>query len=174
MRLYHYAKLLPMLVALLGTSAMAAEPPTAGTISIDAPDLYRDAASEALANKGFTPLDGAGHAAWTMVLTTHVSDVGTGSARVAPTQAEAIKGGLGRGVGSGIRIPVPSAKSRFVALQRTELTMTLRRRGNDKPIWRGTAVTVRPDDPQGRTAADLCNALLRAYPAQPDAIIGVP
>lgn len=174
---------------LLGAAGMsipplAAAPPMEGTVSVDvtgveagqdiSPDQLRDAASSALSDKGFTLLDDAGHAAFTMALAVRLSDVGTGTAAI-PTQGpDVMKDGVAGAVGSGVRIAVPSRKSRLVALERTQLDMTLRKRGSDAPVWHGTAVTVRSADARASALAALCDALMRAYPAQSDAVIGVP
>ncbi|HUD93815.1 hypothetical protein [Sphingobium sp.] len=166
------------------TLSLAAAPPVEGSISVEArvadggqdaaSDIFRDAAAGALSSRGFTLLDGAGHAAYRMELIIRVSEVGTGSARVAPTSPDVMTGGVAGAVGSVLKVPVPSRKSRLVALERTQLDMILRKRGEEEVVWRGTAVTVRPAETQAKVASDLCNALLRAYPSQSDETIGVP
>jgi hypothetical protein len=165
------------LMALAPAPSFAATPPTEGTMAVEAQagqDLFRDAAAGALADKGFTLLDGAGHAAFTMKLAVTVTEVGTVDAKVAPTGAKVENGGLRNGVGSAVRIAVPTGKSRTVALERTQLDMVLRKRGETDVLWRGSAVTVRNSATPGNIAADLSNALLRQYPSQSDAVIGVP
>ncbi|WP_298398748.1 hypothetical protein [Sphingobium sp.] len=174
------------LFALIGLSlpAAAATPPNGGTVSVAAqpgegaealpPQLFVDAASQALAGKDFTLLEGADHAAYAVELRYRQSEVGTGSGKTASEGPKVINGGLTGGVGSRLSITMPSNKSQLVALERTELDMILRKRGEQEPLWRGTAVTVRPaGDPAG-VAAALSNALLRAYPVQPEGPIGVP
>lgn len=168
------------LLALTPAAALAAAPPTEGTMAVEAnsidagQDLFRDATASALADKGFTLLDGAGHAAFTMDLAVSVTQVGTVDAKVATTGPKIENGGLRSGVGSAVKIQVPSGKSRRVALERTQLDMTLRKRGETDVIWRGSAVTVRNSATPGNIAADLSKALLSQYPAQSDAVIGVP
>lgn len=170
--------------AALPAPSLAASLPMEGTMAVEtksidgeqpaAPDMFRDAAASALADKGFTLLDGSDHAAFTMELAISVTDVGTGDAKVATTGAKVLNGGVAGAVGSSVRIAVPSGKSRLVPLERTQLEMTLRKRGGTDVVWRGTAVTVRSAATRGNIAPDLCNALLRQYPAQPEAVIGVP
>ncbi|EQB34111.1 hypothetical protein [Sphingobium ummariense] len=165
-------------------ASLAAPPPVEGTLSVEASragggqdassDQFRDAAASALSAKGFTLLDGADHAAYRMELLFSVSEVGTGSARATAGSANATSGGVAGAVGSVVKVPLPSRKTHAVALEKTQLEMRLRKRGEEEVIWRGTAVTVRPADTQGSTAADLCNALIRAYPFQSDDVIGVP
>lgn len=163
------------LIALAPAPSLAATPPTEGTMAVEAKeDLFRDAAASALADKGFTLLDGAGHAAFTMELAITVTAVGTVDAKVATTGAKVENGGLRNGVGSAVKIAVPTGKSRNVALERTQLDMVLRKRGETDILWRGSAVTVRNSATPGNIAADLSNALLRQYPAQPESVIGVP
>lgn len=178
-----------LLIALVGaiavpTVSLAAALPTEGTISVEARSvdgtqdvssvIFQDAAAEALATRGFMLLDGPGHAAYRMEMIFTVSEVGTGSAKVAPTNPDVLSGGVAGAVGSVLKVPVPSRKSRLVALERTQLEMILRKRGEEDVVWRGTAVTVRPAETQEKIATDLCNALMRAYPAQSEAVIGVP
>lgn len=168
------------LLALTPAASLAASPPMEGTIAVEAnsidagQELFRDATASALADKGFTLLDGAGHAAFTMELAVSVTQVGTGDAKVATSSPKVINGGAAGAVGSAIKIPVPSGKSRLVALERTQLDMTLRKRGETDVIWRGSAVTVRNSATAGNIAADLSNALLRQYPAESEAVTGVP
>lgn len=168
----------------VSTMSLAAAPPAGGTISVEAKgadgtqdassDIFREAAASALSTKGFILLDGPDHAAYKMELIFRVSEVGTGTAKVAPTGADIIKGGVAGAVGSVLKVPVPSGKSRFVTLERTQLEMILRKRGQEDVVWRSTAVTVRPAETQEKIASDLCNALLRAYPSQSENMIGVP
>ena len=163
------------LMAMAPAPSLAATPPTEGTMAVEAKEeLFRDAAANALADKGFTLLDGAGHAAFTMELAVTVTEVGTVDAKVAATGAKVQNGGLMNGVGSAVKIAVPTGKSRNVALERTQLDMILRKRGETDILWRGSAVTVRNSATPGAIAADLSNALLRQYPAQPESVIGVP
>lgn len=163
------------LMALAPAPSLAATPPSEGTMAVEAKeDLFRDAAASALADKGFTLLDGAAHAAFTMELAVTVTEVGTVDAKVATTGPKVQNGGLMNGVGSAVKIAVPTGKSRNVALERTQLDMVLRKRGETDILWRGSAVSVRNSATPGNLATDLSNALLRQYPAQSDAVIGVP
>lgn len=162
----------------------AAPPPDGGTVSIDVKNddgrydvptaTYMDAAGQALADKGFTILNDPDHSAYVVELSLHREDVGTGSTKVAPSKSGMAPGGALGSFGTGAIIPIPSGKSRLVALERTTLEMRLRKRGEAVVIWQGKAVTVRSANVQARAATDLCNALLRAYPEQPEGVIGVP
>ncbi|WP_242124679.1 hypothetical protein [Sphingobium sp. Sx8-8] len=181
-----------MLIALLTltgtmpvlTMSLAATPPAEGTMAVSATnvdgsedassDIFRDAAASALAARGFTLLDGSDHAAYRMELIVHISEVGTGNAKVAPSHSDLMSGGVAGAVGSIFKVPLPSSKSQHVALERTQLDMNLRKRGGEEVIWHGKAVTVRPAGTQQNIASELCNALLRAYPAQSEDVIGVP
>lgn len=188
------AALIALLVACaLGISPMAvaaaAAPPMGGTMSVEArpadeiqngstdnirPENFRDAAVNALSQRGFTLLEGTGHAAYSMELIIRTSQVGSGDARVAPSSPSFISGGAAKAAGSIFKLPIPSGKSRLVPLERTQLDMVVRKRGETEAVWRGAAVTVRSAGAPGDIASDLCGALLRAYPAQSDAVIGVP
>lgn len=174
------------LIGALGLSPPlhAASPPSGGTVSVEAQpgegggalpsQIFVEAASQALAGKDFTLLEDPDHAAYIVELRYRQSEVGTGSGKTATQGPEVINGGISGGVGSRLSITMPSGKSRLVALERTELDLTWRKRGEQEPLWRGTAVTVRPaGDPAG-VAAALCNALMRAYPAELETAIGVP
>ena len=164
-------------------TAWAADVPTGGTISVSmredasgqagASDAFVDAATIALSDKGFTLLDD-GHAALVMELTIRSTDVGTGTGPVDKSSSDLAAGGVRGAVGSHFTLPVPSGKTRLVALQRMELEMRLHKRGDEAVLWRGSAVTVRPEGNSTAVASALCNALLRAYPEQSEAVIGVP
>lgn len=168
---------------LLPVMASAADVPSGGTISVSmredasgqagAADAFVDAATLALSDKGFTLLDD-GHAALVMELVIRASEVGTGTGKVEKSNSDLMPGGVSGAVGSSLSLAVPSGKTRHVALERTELEMRLHRRGDAAVIWSGSAVTVRPADKRASAATALCNALLRAYPEQPDTVIGVP
>lgn len=166
---------------------VAAEPLTPGTMSIEAsaaqPDLkaatpvFADAVGKAFETRGFTLLEGSGHAALVVELRLSRSDVGTGTAKVAASKASAGPGGS-EGVGASLIIPLPTGKSRTVALQQTRLEVRVARRGDPQVIWQGAAVTVRPAGTrQGRDdaiATALSNAILRDYPAAPQDVVSVP
>ena len=87
-------------------------------------------------------------------------------------------GGAGGSVGAGVIIPLPTGKSRLVPLQRVQLELRIRRRGEESIIWHGAAVTVRAAGTKKGAdevvAADLSNTLLRSYPVQPEDVVGVP
>lgn len=162
----------------------AAAPPVGGTLSVEAArgdaqtdgaiGMFLYATARILSEKGFILIDGPGHAAYEMQLSVSRSDVGTGSGKVTTKGADVVNGGLLSGVGSGVIIPMPSRKSRLVAIERIKLDMGLRKRGEDALLWHGTAITVRSAAAQGSVASDLSNALLRNYPVQPEAVISLP
>lgn len=173
-------------LTLFGTTfSLAAEPPPAvGTVSVevsnddnglgDVANLFADAVSTVLAEKGFTLLDDPAHSAYVVKLSFSRAEVGTGPGRVGTGDPNITKGGAQGSVGSGVRIPIRSGKWNLVALERTQVEMQFHRRGQDLEIWHGSAVTVRASDARDRAATDLCNALLRDYPAEPEGIISVP
>lgn len=184
----------PILAALLalapiwgGAQAVAA-PPAGGTISIEpktadgdydrSMQAFVNAASDALAAKGFTILEDAGHSAYVGELILSRVAVGTGTAKVPAGRASAGGGGPGPSVGVGVVIPFSTGASALVPLVRTRLELRIRKRGADGIVWDGAAVTVRAagtrkgaDEP---VAADLSEALLRGYPAEPEGDAGVP
>jgi len=177
-----------LLAPIPGGSLSAAVPPNGGTISIEPktgdgnydPSMpsFVNAVSEALAAKGFTILEDPGHSAYVVELTVSRAEVGTGSAKVPTGRAAAFPGGANGSVGAGVVIPLSTGQSRLVPLQRTQLQMRIRKRGEEGIVWDGAAVTVRPagtrkgsDD---AVASDLGEALLRTYPAQPESVVGVP
>jgi len=168
--------------------ALSAAPPAGGTISIEPKTANGDydaslpafvnAASDALAAKGFTTLEDPGHAAYVAELTLSRTEVGTGTAKASTGRSDVMPGGAGGSVGAGIVIPLPTGKSRLVALQRIRLELRIRKRGEDGIVWDGAAVTVRAADTKkgadAVVASDLSQALLRSYPAQPEDVVGVP
>lgn len=177
-----------MFAGLFG-EAMAAAPPASGTISIETPGdddaalgrslpAFVNALSGAFETKGFTILDQPGHAAYVVELSLSRADVGTGTAKVPQDSSSVVPGGAPNAVGVGVLIPLATGKSTLVPLQRTELAIKLRKRDDQNVLWQGSAITVRAAGTQkGRdmtVASDLSQALLRAYPAQPEGVIGVP
>jgi hypothetical protein len=176
------------LVPVWGGSLAAAAPPGGGTISIEpktgdgdydrSMPAFVSAASDALAAKGFTILEDAGHSAYVGELILSRVAVGTGTAKVPAGRATAGGGGPGPSVGAGVVIPFSTGASALVPLVRTRLELRIRKRGADGVVWDGAAVTVRAagtkkgaDEP---VAVDLSEALLRGYPTEPEGVIGVP
>ena len=171
----------------LGAPLQAA-PPAGGTISIEAkgvdaelaPSLpaFVTAISDALYARGFTMLDQPGHAAYVAEVDLSRVEVGTGSAHVSTSGSSVEPGGVGSSVGVGVRIPLPTGKSTLVPLQRTRMEIHIVKRGEQAPVWHGAAITVRSaGTKKGQddvVAAALAEALLRAYPAQPEDVVGVP
>lgn len=170
-----------------GGALPAASPPTAGTVSIEAKasaaelgasiPAFVGAMGQAFEAKGFTVLE-AGHAALAAELSVSREDVGTGSAKVPVDRSVITPGGAPGAVGAGITVPLPTGKSALVPLQRTRLELRIRKRGEDNVLWQGAAITVRPAGARkgqdAVVASDLAEALLRAYPAQPEDVVGVP
>jgi len=176
------------LTPICGGRLAAADPPAGGTISIQrktadgeyesSMPAFVNAATEALAAKGFTILEDPGHAAYVGELTLSRAEVGTGTAKASKGRTDAMPGGAGGSVGAGVIIPLPTGKSRLVPLQRVQLELRIRKRGEDGIVWHGAAVTVRAGGTKKGAdevvAADLSNALLRSYPAVPEDVVGVP
>ncbi len=176
------------LMPVWGGAVSAADPPAGGTISIEPKTAdgeydssvrtFVGAASEALASKGFTILEDAGHAAYVAELVLSRVEVGTGTAKASAGHSDASPGGPGSSVGAGVVIPLPTGKSRIVPLQRIRLDLHIRKRGESGIVWDGAAVTVRAAGTKKgadeTVASDLSEALLRSYPAQPEGVVGVP
>lgn len=180
------ASIAAALALLAGGALSAAPPPSGGTIAVELDNsgthdpsshTFVDAAAAALAAKGFTLLEDPGHAAYAAELILTRADIGTARAKV-PTGGAAILPGASAGVGAGVAIPFSAGKSSLVPLQRTLLELRIRRRGEQGVAWHGAAVTIRPSGTrQGadeRVAADLSEAVLRSYPAEPVDVVGVP
>lgn len=175
------------LLAICGRAVAAAPPPDGGSISIEPasdgetpgrlPPAFFEAASDALAARGFTILEDPGHPAYVAELTIIRTEVGTGSAK-APAGRGAVAPGAFGGVGAGVTIPLSTGNSVLVPLERTQLQLLIRKRGEADVVWRGTAVTVRAGGTKTGAdqvvAADLTRAMLDGYPAQPQGILGVP
>jgi hypothetical protein len=163
-------------------------PPHGGTVAIQpktadgdyAPSLstFVGAASDAFANKGFTILDDPAHAAYIAELILTRVAVGTGRAKAPAGKAAASAGGPPSTVGAGVTIPLSTGKSMIVPLQRTQIEVRIHKRGDQSTVWDGAAMTVRAagtrSGADAAVAADLCQALLNSYPAQPADVIGVP
>lgn len=176
------------LVPICGGALSAATPPDGGTISIEpktgdgdydsAMPAFVNAASDALAAKGFTILEDPGHSAYVVELILSRDAVGTGSAKVPVGRASGGGGGPGASVGAGVVIPFSTGASALVPLLRTRLEMRIRKRGADGVVWDGAAVTVRAagtrKGAEALVASDLSAALLRSYPAEPEGVVGVP
>jgi len=170
-----------------GGSLQAAEPPMAGTVSVEAaaddtsmnPALpaFAKAVGEAFETKGFTVLEQPGHAAFVVEIRLRREEVGTGRAKV-ETSGASVMGGAPNSVGLGVRVPLPTGKSTLVPLERTRLEIQVHKRGENAAAWQGAAITVRGAGTKrgadAVVAADLSAALLRAYPNQPEDVIGVP
>jgi len=164
---------------MLGASPpIASAPPTRGTISIEQPPGepippdFAEGVAAALAARGFTVLDRPGHSALRAELVVSRTPAGTGAVTVASERGSAAPGGVA-GLGGGVTLPLGRNAPRTVRLDRVTLQLTIRRRGADAVLWRGSAVTVRAGDARD-TAAALGEGLLRVYPAQPAGLIGVP
>lgn len=177
-----------MALAPLWGGALAAVPPGGGTISIEprtadgdyepATPSFVNAAADALAAKGFTILEDPGHSAYVVELILSRVEVGTGTAKVATGRSSMMPGGAGGSVGAGVVIPLSTGQSTLVPLQRTRLEMRIRKRGETAVVWDGAAVAVRAAGSRKGAddvvAAELSQAVLRTYPAQPEGVVGVP
>jgi hypothetical protein len=171
-----------------GAPLPAAPPAAPGTISIEATGAdaelrasvpaFVNAMDEALTAKGFTILQEPGHAAYVAELSLSRAEVGTGTAKVPVSGSVITPGDSSSRVGAGITVPLPTGKSRLVPLQRTRLELRIRKRGEESTMWQGAAITVRgAGTKKGQdeaVASDLTQAILRAYPAEPEDVIGVP
>lgn len=176
-----------LLIAATSAGTLSAEAPPPGTISVEskvadpklapATPAFVTAIDDALAAKGFTVLEGEGHAG--LVAYFHLTriDVGSGKAKVLAGKASAGPGGS-EGVGASILLPLPSGKAKDVPLRQTKLELAIARRGGDTILWQAAAVTVRPagtrEGKDETVAADLAEVLLRTYPAQPDDVVSIP
>ena len=176
------------LAATSGGAAWGADPLTPGTISIEAKAAeaeagasmpsFVNAVDEALGARGFTTLEEPGHAGLVADLSLSRVAVGTAAARVPVGGMAAGPGGPFGSVGAGLRVTLPTAKTRIVPLLQTRLEIRIRKRGEEKIVWQGAAMTVRAAGTRkGQdevVASDLTEAIFRAYPAQPEGIISVP
>ena len=135
------------------------------------------AAGEALGTKGFTILTDTGHSAYVAELILSRVDVGTGSAK-AGKDGSSVAPSTSGSVGGGVTVPLSTGKSRLVSLQRIRLEMRIRRRGDERAVWDGAAITVRAAGTRNgadeRVAADLSEAVLRSYPATIVGVVSVP
>ncbi len=169
------------------TAPLSAEAPPPGTISVETraigPDLgaaipaFASAIDDALAAKGFTVIEGAGHAGLIAYFHLVRTEVGSTMAKVSVEKASAGAGGS-EGVGASMRLSLPTRKLRDAPLQQTRLEIAIERRGGDGILWQGAAVTVRPADTRdGRdavVAANLAEIILRNYPAQATEAVSIP
>ena len=175
-------------VSFNGAALLAATPPAAGTISIEAQDkdgsldrsipVFVNAVGEAFDTRGFTVLEQPGHAAYVVELRVSRAEVGTGTAKIPAESSSVMPGGAPNAVGVSARIPFGTGKSTLVPLQRTQLEIRVRKRDDPNILWQGAAITVRAaGSRKGQDAAvasDLSAALLRDYPTQPEGVVGVP
>jgi hypothetical protein len=187
-RLGYLAAAAAVLAGVSGGVLRAAPPEALGTISVEARaieqtlrssvPIFVDAVGRTLADKGFTTLEGSGHARLVADLSLSRVDVGTTTTKVAVAGSAIEPGGSTSRVGGGISVSLPTAKVRTVPLQQTRLEIRIRKRGEDIVLWHGAALTVRAADTrEGQDAAvssALSEAILRGYPAQSDTVISVP
>jgi hypothetical protein len=138
---------------------------------------FVEAVGDALTARGFTLLEEPGHAAFVVEIGVTRDQVGTASAKVPASQPQVLPG-ASPAVGFGVVVPFSTGKSTLVPLQRTRLDLRLRKRGEEGITWQGAAVTVRAartkKGEDQAVAADLAQAILRAYPTAPEDVIGVP
>jgi hypothetical protein len=175
-----------VMLALVAADPVAA-PPAAGTISVEPvagegelgasrPTIV-GAVGQAFASRGFTTLDQPGHSRLVADLSVRRDTVGTAPVAVAKTGSDFLPG-ASAGVGAGVTFGLPTAKSRNAPLERTRMEIRIRRQGDPTVMWQGSAMTVRPAGTHlgadTTVAKDLSEALLRDYPAQPEAVLSIP
>jgi hypothetical protein len=167
---------------------LAAAVPEPGTISFDtrsvqtAPGypvgVFVEAVSEVLASKGYTVLEGQGHARLVAELRLTQTAVGTANAKVPPPDKPTVAGRGTTGVGGTVIVPLPSGKVRLVSTLQTRLEIRIRRLGENNVLWSSAALTVRPSGTESGlatvVAADMAKAIFRIYPAQPESVAAVP
>jgi hypothetical protein len=167
-------------LAAVADEAAPAAPRSGGTIAVrtieeggdDDPlkQISLDAVTAALGMKGFTILDDPDHAANIAEVVIKRTEVGSSLARgrVAPPIV----------TGMAVTIPTSRGKSVVVPMQRTELEIRVRRRGEQQPFWEGAAVTVRSADARNASAEQLATMLSQAaigpYPSVVTSAISVP
>ena len=168
------------LVLASGTLSAAGPPLNGGTVFVTAKNadegddtsmqMSFKAASKALALKGFTFLDDPDHAAYIADVVVRRVDVGTGQERVHAGSASMM--------GAGVNVPFSTGQSKLVPLQRTELEISIRKRGETNPVWHGAAVTVRiagsREGDAENVVSTLSAAALQNYPRQASEAVGVP
>lgn len=174
----------PLLFALLAlaTPALAQEPLTPGTVSVEplADDAgpppvraaFAEAVATALADKGLLALPGPGgrHAARVTLTRTPRGEVAVKGKALDPSAS------LGNwGAGAVVAIGGKPENRRLMV---TELTIEIVPRGATDPAWRGRAVSVQPegtkDDAAGALAPKLAAAAMRAFPAAYEGTVPVP
>lgn len=173
-----------LMQALPAGLARAQEPQALGTISVEAtpadPALgasistFVEAVGKALTDKGYTTIEGAGHARFVADLSLTRAEIGTTTAKVPVTGSQLISGGASSRVGGGASILLPTSKTRSVPLQETRLEVRIRKRGEDKVIWHGAALTIRAAGQDRVVSANLARAVFQTYPNQPDGIVSIP
>ncbi len=185
------SRLIAVAAILMAGSAVrlpAAEAPTSGTISVELGAVAQDvgpsvpafveAVGKVLADKGFTVIEGAGHARLVADIRLSRVEVGTGTTKVPVAKSSIAPGGSPSRAGGGITVSLPTGKSRTVALQQTRLEICVKKQGEDNVIWHGAAITVRAADTrEGQDAAvssALAEAILRGYPTQSDDVVSIP
>ena len=187
--------------SLLTTMPLAAQPaspdpaqlkadaaPLSGSISVEpkavAPALaasvpsFVEAVGKALAAREFMLIDGAGHARLVADLSLSREEVGTTTEKVPVSRASILPGGNRSRVGGSVNVSLPTSKSKTVPLQQTRLEIRIKKRGDDKVLWHGAALTVRPlnakEGQDSAVAADLSEAIFRNYPAQSENVASIP
>jgi hypothetical protein len=76
-------------------------------------------------------------------------------------------GGRGGGVGLGGSVGFPIGKARRTQVYGTELSVTIKRRVDQSPVWEGHARTLqRRPAPEGETAEKLAAALFSGFPGE--------
>ena len=139
---------------------------------------FVEAVGNALAQREFMLIDGAGHARLVADLTLKRTEIGTTTEKVPVSGASLIKGGNLTRVGGGVNIALPTSKSKTVPLQQTRLDVRIRKRGENTVLWHGAALTVRPanghEGQDSAVATDLSAAIFSNYPAQSEDVASIP
>ena len=159
-----------------------------GTISVDTSTVHTapgysvgafvEAVSEVLANRGYTVLEGHGHARLVAELDLTQTAIGTANVKVPPPDKPTVSGRAATGVGGIMIVPLPSRKLRLVSVMKTRLEVRIKRLGEDGVLWSSAGLTVRPSNTGNGldkvVATDLARAIFRVYPAQPESVAAVP
>lgn len=129
--------------------------------------LYIGAVSGELSKLGFTP--GGGETSPFIATVSYKHD-SHGSVRTPPAVTIGLGGGGysggrrgGVGVGGGVGIPVGGKTVQVVA---TELTVQIKRRGDNSIVWEGRAITEEAGVQPQATAARLAKALFKGFPGE--------
>ena len=164
---------------LLGSPDAASALALPGTVTVvmanpDATDSggdrsFADAVGQALGEASFTLMPQTGHSRY--IAEVSVAHEGKG---VVATKAPTDKASAAIGSwGPAVSVPLGSKKTQLHDLVMTSLTVRLVEVAGRRPVWTGSAVTVRPDGSPG-TPLRLARAVVSAYPHALTAPVSVP